>query len=215
LKAALVYAQRLGWRVLPIEPNGKRPRIADWVNAASNDPETVEQWVAEFPDSNVGIATGHDFFVLDVDPRNGGVAPEGLPDTVIAATPSGGAHYLFKPVAGLTNSAGKLGPGLDIRAAGGQIVVAPSRTPVGTYRWVKAPWSIQSLRRPPGCSNGSRLPRHPSRQPPRGAGSSRLPRRSCSRPPGTPWTPTGPLWRATAATCTRSGPPRSWSMTSP
>jgi hypothetical protein len=82
------------------------------------------------------------FFVLDVDPRNGGQVPEGLPDTVQAATPSGGRHFLFKMAPGIANSAGKLGPGLDIRGIGGQILVYPSKTNAGAYRWVRAPWDV-------------------------------------------------------------------------
>lgn len=138
-RAALIYA-RLGHAVLPDAPGGKRPLIVDWVNRASRDPERISELWTATPDANVGLATGHTFFALDVDPRNGGVVPEGLPRTPQASTPSGGSHFLFNPIPGLTNSAGKLGPGLDIRGEGGQIVVAPSSTAAGSYRWVVAPW---------------------------------------------------------------------------
>jgi hypothetical protein len=151
LKAASVYAARLGWRILPVQPGGKRPLLADWPKLATNDLGTIATWLEEHPDANVGVATGSGsgFFALDVDPRNGGTetlaaleAEHGsLPETAQSETPSGGAHYLFlDPDFPVTNSAGKLGPGLDIRGNGGQIVVAPSRTDVGQYRWVHAPW---------------------------------------------------------------------------
>ncbi|MBX7116387.1 MAG: bifunctional DNA primase/polymerase [Myxococcaceae bacterium] len=148
MKAALLYAQN-GWAVLPDEPNGKRPILANWPEAATSDLEVVQQWVEKYPTANIGIATGakSGFFVLDVDVKNGGPATLAklppLPRTVEARTASGGSHYLFAlPDFPVRNSAGKLGPGLDIRGEGGQIVVAPSRTPVGEYRWVNAPWDV-------------------------------------------------------------------------
>lgn len=156
MKAARIYAERLGWRVLPIRPGEKRPAIADWVNEASSDLEQIDRWIEEFPNANIGIAAGHSFFVLDVDPRNGGdttlaalIETHGeLPPTVEAGTPSGGTHYLFRMVPGLANTAGKLGKGLDTRGLGGQIVVAPSRTDAGEYRWIRAPWDFETLPAP-------------------------------------------------------------------
>ena len=136
----------LGWRLIPIVPGGKRPAIADWVKLASSDPAQLSAWAAEFPGCNLGVATGSasGFFVLDVDPRNGGDQsladlPD-LPPTVTARTPSGGFHFLFRGPPGLTNSAGRLGPGLDTRGEGGQIVIAPSFTDAGSYSWERAPW---------------------------------------------------------------------------
>ena len=165
MRGASVY-QRLGWRLLPLHdvaagvcscgkpqcPSaGKHPRIADWPTAATDDPATLAGWAAQWPDANLGAATGEGsgFFVLDVDPDKGGavslaalVADHGdLPETVQAQTGSGGTHYLFKALGGISNSAGKLGRGLDIRGEGGQIVIATSVSAKGVYRWINAPWS--------------------------------------------------------------------------
>jgi hypothetical protein len=54
-----------------------------------------------------------------------------LPDTVEAITGGGGRHIIFKHPKGLKigNSSKRLGAGLDIKSAGGQIVVAPSIHP--------------------------------------------------------------------------------------
>lgn len=156
MKGASVYL-RLGWKLVPLHgvteegactcakgaecPSaGKHPRITDWVDQASDDPEVVATWGDH---GNIGVATGHGFFVLDVDPRNGGQVPPDLPRTVQAVTPSGGAHYFFKMIPGVTNSAGKIGPGLDIRGIGGQVAVAPSQTAKGPYRWVNPPWNTE------------------------------------------------------------------------
>jgi hypothetical protein len=110
---------------------------------------------------NVGIATGErsGFFALDEDLKSGGPASLAalprLPETLTAATGSGGHHYLFAHVRGLGNRAG-LAPGLDVRGDGGQIVAAPSRHwSGGTYRWLDpaapiapAPaWMIEALGR--------------------------------------------------------------------
>lgn len=152
MKAASVYT-RLGWRVLPVRAGGKIPLLADWPNQASRDPAVVARWQDEYPTSNIGIAcgAGSRFFTLDVDPRHGGDAALAaleaehgpLPLTTHARTPSGGSHFLFSlPDFSVTNSASRVGPGLDIRGDGGQIVVAPSVTPAGQYCWINAPWDV-------------------------------------------------------------------------
>jgi len=165
VKAADVYS-RLGWRLVPLHsaiggvcscgktdcPSaGKHPRLNAWQREASNDPAQLARWSEQWPLSNLGVATGDasGFFVLDVDPENGGLETLGqleaehgtLPVTPRARTGSGGFHYLFSlPGFAVTNSAGKLGRGLDTRGNGGQIVVAPSVSAKGKYVWVAPPW---------------------------------------------------------------------------
>lgn len=156
MKAAHVYADRLGWRVMPIARNGKKPILPDWPKLATNDADTVAAWQEEYEGCNIGVATGGALWVLDVDPRNGGddtlaqlEAEHGpLPVTPTQATPSGGRHFLFANGTGVTNSAGRIGPGVDVRGEGGQIVVAPSRTEAGQYRWLKAPWDVELAEAP-------------------------------------------------------------------
>jgi putative DNA primase/helicase len=59
-----------------------------------------------------------------------------LPKTVVQLTPNKGAHLLFNwPGYPVPNSAGRIGPGVDIRGDGGYIVGPGSRTPNGTYRF--------------------------------------------------------------------------------
>jgi len=121
----------------------------------------------------VGIRTGagSGLVVLDVDPRHGGhdslsalmdeYGP--LPDTLTAATGSGGSHILFDHPGGtIRNSAGKLGAGLDIRGDGGYIVAAPSNHLNGGYCWsnwgraiAPAPsWLLEQLEAPSKASKG-------------------------------------------------------------
>ena len=137
LSAALTYAGR-GWPVIPLA--GKTPTIDEWPNRASTDPEEIRAWWNNKPSANVGIATGKRarLLVLDVDPDKGGdeslsslEAQYGsLPQTVEVLTGGGGRHLYFQyPGYHIGNSAGKLGPGLDIRADGGQVVAPPSIHP--------------------------------------------------------------------------------------
>lgn len=159
--AATVYAANLGWRVVPIAPGQKRPTLPNWSQAATTDPTVIDSWwTGLYRGHGVGIATGPDsgIWVLDVDIDGDKPGAESLaelqeehgrlPRTVTAVTGSGGLHLLFawqadQPVT--NGDAARLGPGLDIRGAGGQIVVAPSVHPNGRpYQWQpgREPWSI-------------------------------------------------------------------------
>jgi hypothetical protein len=84
--------------------------------------------------------------VLDVDPHKGGSeslqhleAVHGeLPLTPRSLTGGGGEHVYFVPQPGvlIENSVEKLGPGLDIRGAGGYVVAPPSMHVCGRpYAW--------------------------------------------------------------------------------
>ena len=152
LTAALDYAER-GLRVLPIMPGGKRPPMRAWQDAATTDPETIRLWwTGLYSDHGVGIATGagSGVFVLDVDVSDGKAGDETLrtledsygqlTDTLRTITGSGGAHHYYRMPAGveIRNDAGrKLGPGLDIRGEGGQVVAPPTIHPTTgmAYAW--------------------------------------------------------------------------------
>jgi len=144
LTAALEYAER-GWPVFPCE--GKKPLTTHGFKQASANPLRIRYWWRRWPQANIGIPTGPETFtVLDVDPRNGGddtlheliTAHSELPTTPAVITGSGGTHYWFRhPPQALVSRAGALGPGLDLKASGGYVVVPPSVHPdTGTeYEW--------------------------------------------------------------------------------
>jgi hypothetical protein len=108
------------------------------------------------------VPTGEEsgIVVLDVDPDAGGSESlaklereDGpVPMTAKARTGGGGIHLFFRYREGtqIRNSAGLLGPGLDVRGEGGYVVVPPSRT-CGPYRWIdtsplaEASWLIERL----------------------------------------------------------------------
>lgn len=152
-QAAHTYAAR-GWRVIPVRPGEKRPAVDRWTDAATIDPQLIDDWWGRWPNFGVGIVTGqtHDgrglyLFVLDVDitdTKRGDdtIADlehthQPLPDTVEAQTGGGGRHLLFHAPHEIRNDqAARLGPGLDIRGAGGFIVAPPTIHPSGNpYMW--------------------------------------------------------------------------------
>ena len=148
----LEYAKaydKLGWVVMPIKPNDKRPIIKNWSKIQSND-ETLDK----FKDtSNIGIIMGatSNLVCIDVDVKNAdGVATlekleeqlGELPQTVMSETPSGGIHYYFKYVKGIRNRK-DVGEGIDIQADGTQTVEAPSQIDGTYYEWVNSPFEYE------------------------------------------------------------------------
>lgn len=148
----LEYAKaydKLGWVVMPIKPNDKRPIIKNWSKIQSND-ETLDK----FKDtSNIGIIMGEtsNLVCIDVDVKHtDGVATlekleeqlGELPQTVMSETPSGGIHYYFKYVKGIRNRK-NVGEGIDIQADGTQTVEAPSQIDGTYYEWVNSPFEYE------------------------------------------------------------------------
>lgn len=115
---------------------------------ATVDEHIICQWWALYPDANIGIATGSasGIVVVDIDEDHDGwqtienlTQRHGeLPPTWMAATGGGGGHLYFElPACEIRNSAGLLGPGIDIRGQNGYVVAPPSVHISGTpYRWV-------------------------------------------------------------------------------
>jgi hypothetical protein len=124
----------------PLAPHG--------VKDATTDQRQIEKWWRQHPQLNVGVATDN-LLVLDIDPRHRGyeslAALEEQHDTIPhtwAVRTGGGLHIYLRPPNGSTigNSAGKLGPGLDVRAKGGYVIAPPSQHINGNhYRWIFDP----------------------------------------------------------------------------
>lgn len=138
-----------GIRVFPLRSGDKEPRRGSrgFYDASAN-PETVAGWWGRYPESNIGIPTGpgNGLLILDVDPKHGGneslaeleaeIGP--IPETTRVRTGGGGEHIYFRYPAGerVRSNAGKLGPGLDVRAESGYVVAAGSHT-TGPYAYTK------------------------------------------------------------------------------
>jgi hypothetical protein len=131
-REALMAAAKLGLPALPCLES-KRPACPHGLKDARTAEAGLATLWARYPGTLVGVPTGEftGFDVLDVDNRNGGAAwwaanREALPPTRIHRTRGGGAHVFFAHRPGLRNSAGKIAPGVDIRADGGYIVWWPA-----------------------------------------------------------------------------------------
>ena len=85
---------------------------------------------------NVGMVCGGGLVVVDIDVHKPGVDRSiaelerlGLPATFEARTGSGGRHLIYRADRPVASAPLKGFPGIDIKADGGQIVVAPSTHP--------------------------------------------------------------------------------------
>jgi hypothetical protein len=142
LWAALRYAE-LGYRVFPCVPSGKSPLTAHGFHDATTDAAQIERWWTQHPDANIGIPT-EGLVVIDVDgagnpwPADPDQATDLSLAGAVSLTPRGGRHFIFRCPPGKTwrCSTGQLAGGVDVRTDGGYIVVPPSRTRQGSYRWV-------------------------------------------------------------------------------
>jgi Bifunctional DNA primase/polymerase, N-terminal/Primase C terminal 1 (PriCT-1) len=151
--------------VFPCKPN-KTPYTTHGHLDATTDPRRINAWWNRYPDANPAMPTGgrSNSFVLDVDQDGWGFGTlealeeehGELPKTYTVKTGGGGVHYYFKLPEGveIRNSAGKLGPGLDIRGEGGYVLL-PGSTTEGAYevleraRIADAPmWLIELIREP-------------------------------------------------------------------
>jgi hypothetical protein len=140
--AALAFA-RAGRRVFPCKERGKQPLTEHGFKDATTDEGTIRDWWSRWPDANIGYPTG-ERIVLDVDGAEGEAALAALekehgplPETLRARTGEG-RHLYFDPNgAVIRNSAGKLGPHLDVRGVGGYVILPPSVHASGTlYEWL-------------------------------------------------------------------------------
>jgi hypothetical protein len=155
-----------GLHIFPVLAAQKRPATRNGLKAATTDQATIRRWWQANPDFNIGISCGPSrLVVIDCDAGKPWPAdddpPQGVQDgadvlqlladehddqdllfrdgAVTVATPSGGLHLYFQAPAGrvVKSSAGRLGPWLDVRAAGGYVVAPFSSTPAGHYRPVQ------------------------------------------------------------------------------
>lgn len=144
LKAALWYAEKKGYSVIPCKQD-KKPAIRwqEWQNKRA-DREQIEEWWKRFPGTNVGIVTGKisNLAVIDIDEPIGEEELDKLiPESAIiptSTTPRGGKHLYFSYPADidLRNNT-RVIPGCDVRAEGGYIMAPPSiNGKGGVYSWI-------------------------------------------------------------------------------
>jgi hypothetical protein len=145
----LAYARRYAaknWAVFPCLPESKFPATPDGFKSATTDGAQIDAWWRKNPHYNIGFYPGRaDIIVVDVDVKNGALGMRtaqhlGLFDspTLAADTPSGGLHLFYKRPSHLKHVGNSLalGPGLDVRADSGYVLLAPSvLAEGGRYAW--------------------------------------------------------------------------------
>lgn len=144
LAANIRYGHSVGWSFTPLA--GKRPTLKGWQDRPHEALEDALAWAAK---GNVGLRTGRisGTIIIDVDP-GGDVGPLNLPGTVTAMTGRPGAYHLyFQYPEGVGNSSGRLGPHIDVRGDGGQVVYPGSIHPETAlpYTWAEGrePWNVE------------------------------------------------------------------------
>lgn len=141
LEGALHIASR-GLPVAPCRYGEKTPTRKAWKQRATRNPEDIGIIFGGKP-CNVAVPT-EGLIVLDDDTRKKGLPEwhliDALPPTLTVETPSGGRHYYFRRPDGVTvsNSAGALAPGYDIRTDGGHVIGPGSVFDGKPYRIIDA-----------------------------------------------------------------------------
>lgn len=157
LEAALAYAEKFNFSVIPIRPENKHPYI-QWGEHQKRraTADEIKAWWKQWPKAMIGIVTGEisGIFVVDCDTAAGYESVQKLiPDNLlfpVERTPRGGWHLFFKWFKDYQLTVGaKVLPGVDFRSDGGCIVVAPSINAEGKrYAWVEG-LAIGELEMPP------------------------------------------------------------------
>ena len=142
LDAALHYAEKFGWPVLPCKPN-KDPYTPNGFYDAKTDPNAIKFWWTKWPDAMIGVRTGPASGLIvidkDIDDEKGKDGPAEvraweresgytLPETVTAVSGRGGEHlYYMYPPEGLENDSCRefILPDVDIRGDKGYIINKP------------------------------------------------------------------------------------------
>lgn len=164
LQSALKLAS-MGFRIFPlhgiVDENctcggkgnctpGKHPVIKGWGQSATIDPVQITKWFENKP-FNIGLVTGKSsgIWVLDVDNDKGGettldelIEQHGMLTETLRVKTGNGIHYYFKypDESEISNSAKKLGEGLDVRGGGGYVVAPGSTHHTGVvYEWIDNP----------------------------------------------------------------------------
>lgn len=135
-EAALAYARK-GWPVFPCGLD-KAPLTKNGFHDATTNAEIISAWWDKFPEANIGFSLGQvGLMVVDLDP---GYPPEfekSLPDTQLAQYTPRGRHLFYSLGAGETAKSGPFrgADHVDIRSHGAYVLLAPSKTANGVYRW--------------------------------------------------------------------------------
>jgi len=124
----------------------KHPLTYNGLKDASSNTDTILDWWVKYPRANIGLITGEQIDVIDVDGAIPAyqqlIADIGAPEhvaTVITGRGDGGLHIYCTPGGNKTIPSGKHGlPNkIEVKGAGGYVVAPPSRhVSGGTYTYL-------------------------------------------------------------------------------
>lgn len=141
----------------------KHPIPAQGIKQATVDATRINAWWNEYPEANIGIATGEASKIIVIDVDMGGekagdisltqacAEHGGVPQTLKARSGSGGSHYVYRwRESPYTRKIGFL-KDVDYLSDGGYFIVQPSINMKGAYAWdaefgVEAPDDVMRLR---------------------------------------------------------------------
>lgn len=164
MKGWALYYASLGWHVFPLVPGQKTPWCKKGSTEATTDTAKIEAWWDASPNSGIGMSPAPSgMVVLDMDPRNGGVASfdklqqdHGLVLSPLMAQSGRGEgfHLYFQAREGAAYAPNpqKL-PGLDGKWRG-YVVLPPSTHPDtgNQYQWLTGLDSVvEPLPEAPAC----------------------------------------------------------------
>ncbi len=137
-----LYYQSIGLSIIPTGPD-KKPLIT-WkpYQERCATREEIEKWWTTWPNANPALVTGKvsGVVALDLDKKHNRTSKEfSIPVTVCAKSGSGGEHFFFKYPKDVSVKSGSAicGEGVDSRADGGYILLAPSvNAEGGEYEWL-------------------------------------------------------------------------------
>ncbi len=146
LAAALALAAE-GFPSFPCALN-KAPTCPRGFKVATIDPQSLGDLWHRHPGQLVGVPTGpiSGLAALDIDAKHAEAHAwwrthrHRIPETRTHRTRSGGLHLLFEHVSGLRCSAGRIAPGIDVRAEGGYILWWPGAGEPVLCDAAPAPW---------------------------------------------------------------------------
>lgn len=138
IEAALHYAE-LGFKVLPLQSNGKAPltteKFHSGFKSATTDKNKIQQHWSKYPTSNIGLRISNDLIIMDIDVHNENGFDSlavlekefgKLPATFSVDTPTGGKHYYLKLPEGVTiDRQINVFKGIDL-LTNGYVVASPS-----------------------------------------------------------------------------------------
>lgn len=129
-----------GYHVFPCQPGLKTPATATGFKEATQDVRQINAWWEANPDFNVAVATeASGLAVVDLDEWTGLEewtelsAGQECPATLVVGTPRGGSHLYFR--GSLPATQHKLATKIDTRGIGSYVLVPPSITVDGRYRY--------------------------------------------------------------------------------